>query len=596
MDLNSFLVDFQSDIQTEINSAVDSNDFKKAIPELIFTELVTNHMLDIGMINDPRICHYDAKFGNAIVKLSGYALSDNLDELDLFVTIFSGSDTISNISTTECTRIAGQCVRFFQLCIDGKLFGAIDPSHEVYDLVFTIQEKYSELSQIRIFVLTDRKSKEKMFKDRIIEGKTVKLQVMDIERLYNHLQEGRPRDELVIDVKAMAGDALPCVWVPSNNGEYDYALSVIPGEVLRHLYDKYGQRILEANVRSFLQQNGKVNKGIRDTLRDQPERFMAYNNGIVVIVDELEVGRTSAGGPGILWMKGVQIVNGGQTTASMYFTKKKYPKTDLSNVMVPAKVLVMKSLDSVGEESLVSDISRYANSQNVVRQSDLSSNQPFHIELEKCASAVVCPDGVGRWFYERSTGSYRVYLDREGKTTAGIKRLKNIIPTSRKLIKTDLAKFECAWGMRPDLVSLGGQKAFQAYMNLLSSNGHKSIALPDRNEFKNIIARAILFKSIYKTIRREFPAYQAFICSYTVSITSKIIGENISLLLIWNNQSISEELHDQMFKWSQEVSNVLYESSNGRMISEWSKKPECWDIVKGSKFSCCRNDIPEFFL
>lgn len=44
---------------------------------------------------------------------------------------------------------------------------------------------------------------------------------------------------------------------------------------------------------------------------------------------------------GIAWLKGLQIVNGGQTTASLYFTKKKYPDTDLSRVRVPAKISVL---------------------------------------------------------------------------------------------------------------------------------------------------------------------------------------------------------------------------------------------------------------
>ena len=92
--------------------------------------------------------------------------------------------------------------------------------------------------------------------------------------------------------------------------DYDYALTAIPGEALRFLYEKYGARLLEANVRSFLSVTGKVNRGIRHTLKDDPQRFMAYNNGIVLVTDEMVPGKTSEGGPGILGLKGVQIVNG----------------------------------------------------------------------------------------------------------------------------------------------------------------------------------------------------------------------------------------------------------------------------------------------
>ena len=594
MELSEFLIELQTEIRAEVASSADSVDSNSAFPEAVFAERVTNHMSDIGMTFDPTICNYTAKDGSAVVRLNGYALSDELDELDLFVSLYSGSDHVETIPDSDTTKAALQCVRFLDACVRGKLSSKMDPSHEAFELVATIEATYEELDQIRIFVLTDRRAKTKTFQDRDVQGKTIKLQVVDIERLFNHLQEGRPRDELVISLEEIAGDALPCVWVPNPTGEYDYAMTAMPGETLRYLYDRYGQRILEANVRSFLQQTGKVNKGIRDTLRDQPERFMAYNNGIVLIVDDLTIGKTRAGGPGITWMSGLQIVNGGQTTASMYFTKKKYPDTDLSQVMVPAKVLVLRSIDGAAEEALVNDISRYANSQNAVRQSDLSANQPFHVELEKIANTVYCPDGVGRWFYERATGSYKVLIEREGKTPAGIKRLKTaIIPPSRKIIKTDLAKFECAWMQRPDLVSLGGQKAFQAYMALMTQQGDGTIPLPNITEFKNIVARALLFKAIYKTIRREYPAYQANITAYTVAITSRLIGKHLHLDYIWKHQGVSRELHDQMYIWSQEISDYLHQTSRGRMISEWAKKQECWEVVSGKTYVPSSDNIPE---
>lgn len=157
-----------------------------------------------------------------------------------------------------------------------------------------------------------------------------------------------------------------------------------------------------------------VNAGIQSTLRSAPERFMAFNNGIVLVADDMKLERAEDGSPGICWLRGMQIVNGGQTTASIYFAKKKYPLTDLGKVRVPFKIIVMKEADPTKEESLVSDISRYANSQNAVRQSDLSANKPFHVDARQSLS-VFCPDGVGRWFYERAAGSYNTLLSRRGQ-------------------------------------------------------------------------------------------------------------------------------------------------------------------------------------
>jgi hypothetical protein len=418
---------------------------------------------------------------------------------------------------------------------------------------------------------------------------------MDIERLYRHLSEGKPRDELVVNFNEVCGGALPCVYVPGELTDYDYALTVIPGEALRFIYEKYGARLLEANVRSFLSVTGKVNKGIRDTLRDDPERFMAYNNGIVLVADEAHLGKTADGGPGILWLKGMQIVNGGQTTASIYFTKKRLPEIDLRYVRVPAKVIILHSQDSLKEEVLISEISKYANSQNAVKQSDLSANNPFHVEMEKLALSTYCPDGVGRWFYERAAGSYITMLAREGSTPARLKRLKEVvIPPSRKITKTDLAKYVNAWDCKPNLVSLGSQKNFERFMDeLLTPVGQPLATLPNLADYKEAIAKAIFFKKTHSLIRPMFPAFQGNVVTYLVALFADRVSGRINLEKIWMSQDISIALKRQLKTWAPEVYAVLQRSSNGKMISEWAKKTECWDAVRSATYSAIADEIPE---
>jgi len=424
MELEDFLRQTHAEVQTEIGERLGASGEAYPYPESVFAEVVMQHMSEIGMTFEPEVCHYSAKIGNANLRLSGFAVSDETDQLDLFVSIYDGVDTIQSIPDTETKTAAEQCIRFLAKCAEGKLAATMDESNDAYALAFTIQECYANLDQIRVYVLTDRQAKAKNFKAREINGKTIKLEVMDIERLHRHWSEGKPRDELVVNFEEVSGGPLPCVYVPGHMTDYDYALTVIPGEALRFVYEKYGHRLLEANVRSFLSVTGKVNKGIRDTLRDDPERFMAYNNGIVIVADDAHIGKAADGGPGILWLKGMQIVNGGQTTASIYFTKKKSPDIDLRQVRVPAKLIILRSKDTIAEEALISDISRYANSQNSVKQSDLSANKPFHVEMEKLAMTTYCPDGIGRWFYERAAGSYNTMLSREGTTPAKLKKLK----------------------------------------------------------------------------------------------------------------------------------------------------------------------------
>ncbi|MCX6227571.1 MAG: AIPR family protein [Bacteroidia bacterium] len=598
MELNEFLLQTQADVKTEIGERLTISDGSSLYHESVFSEIVMQHMADIGMtFPDYQICHYTAKLNNANLRLSGFSFSEEGDQLDLFVCIYEGSDDLVSIPDSETKIAAEQCSRFLTNCVNGKLLSTMDKSSEAYDLAFTIKEGYEKLDQIRIYVLTDRQSKAKRFKSREEKGKTVMLEVMDIERLYRHWSEGKPRDELVINFSEVSGGALPCVYVPGEMTDYDYALTVIPGEALRFLYEKYGARLLEANVRSFLSTTGKVNKGIRDTLRNDPERFMAYNNGIVIVADAAHLGKTIDGSTGILWLKGMQIVNGGQTTASIYFSKKRDSGIDLSRVRVPAKIIILRSNDATLEEALISDISRYANSQNSVKQSDLSANKPFHVEIEKLSLSTYCPDGIGRWFYERASGSYNTMLVREGTTPARLRDLKVAIPSSRKITKTDLAKFLNTWDSKPHIVSLGSQKNFERFMQAFTEEQQElEQVLPhaiDVSTYKAMIAKAIVFKKTQSIVRPMFPAFQGNIVIYLISLLSFRLGNKIDFDLIWNKQDISPELRNQLQIWAKEINVVLHSSSGGKMISEWAKKQECWEIVRNSDYSETICNIPE---
>lgn len=588
MTLDDFLLETRAEVAAQMS---DGSSFT----ELIFCEVVMQHLMEAGMTFEPVVCHFQGKVGHANLKLSGYAISDDVDQLDLFVSLYEGFDTLTPIQDKDTKMAARQCVRFLELCATGALLDKLDPSNDAHSLALIIRDIYDSLEQVRIFVLTDGVAKSKSFKPRDVGGKSVRLEVMDMERLFRHRSEGKPRDELVIDFMDVSGSPLPCVYVPGETGDYDYALTAIPGEALRFVYEKFGPRLLEANVRSFLSVRSRgVNAGIQNTLRHVPERFMAFNNGIVLVADEMKLERAEDGSPGIIWLRGMQIVNGGQTTASMYFAKKKYPNIDLSKVRVPAKIIIMKKEDPTEEESLVSDISRYANSQNSVRQSDLSANKPFHVEVERQSLTIYCPDGVGRWFYERAAGSYNTLLAREGTTPARLRALKDSVPTSRKLTKTDLAKYLMAWDVRPEIVSLGAQKCFARLMiELGETEAEVNPVTPDAIFFKALVAKAILYKAVHKATRPLVSAFLANVAAYTVAVIADYYGEAFDLEKVWLRQGVSPQFIEQVEIWAREVNSRLHETANGKMISEWAKRLECKEAMFARPFSLPTVEIPE---
>lgn len=290
----------------------------------------------------------------------------------------------------------------------------------------------------------------------------------------------------------------------------------------------------------------------------------------------------------------MQIVNGGQTTASIYFSKKKNPEIDLRRVRVPAKIIALRSQDSTAEEALISDISRSANSQTSVKLSDLSANKPFHVQIENLALSTYWPDGIGRWFYERAAGSYNTMLLREGTTPARLRQLKESIPTSRRITKTDLAKYLNAWAQRPDSVSFGTQKNFERFMaDLTNNNSEAPLSLPDVPAYKLMVAKAILFKKAHALVLPMFQQARANVAAYVVSLVANRLGQKFDLDKIWLRQDISAELKRQIQAWAADVNKILHDSAGGRMISEWAKKPECWEAIRGASYTDPVPGIPE---
>ncbi|WP_119157873.1 AIPR family protein [Caldimonas tepidiphila] len=594
MELSEFLRDIQGRVRAEIEERVADGGSGYPHAESVFTEIVMQHMADIGMTYNPEICHVSMKAGNSRLRLSGWSLSEDGEQLDLFVSLYSGEQELASVPDSDTVQAGKHCLNFLTACVDGKLLKQIDASNEAYALILSIRDAYATLDQVRVFVLTDRHARSKNFASKEISGKLVRLEVMDIERLHRHLAEGKPRDELVVNFEDVCGSPLPCVYMEDETSGYDYALTAIPGEALRLLYERFSTRLLEANVRSFLNTTNKVNKGIRETLQRQPERFLAYNNGIVLVADEAGMRPSVDGAPGIAWLKGMQIVNGGQTTASIYFAKRRNPDIDLSRVRVPAKVIVLRSQDGTAEETLVSDISRYANSQTAVKVSDLSANQPFHVELEKVSQSVYCPDGTKRWFYERASGSYTTLLSLKGRTPAQLRKLKDEIPSTHRITKTDLAKYLNAWEQLPHIVSKGSQKNFNDFMDALVGDGSgPADELPDANQWKRMVAKTILFKRVSGIVRPKFLSFQANVAAYLVSLIAHRLGDRLNLDRIWQQQDLSPRLKEQVGIWAVEVNKVLHESANGRMVSEWAKKQECWEAVRKATYSPVVTGIPE---
>ena len=590
-----FLTELQSEVEDRA-SGIDGGapDFK----ENVFTSYVMDLLAsEVGIVESPETCHFSGVIDRGVAKINGYAIGEDAQDeesIDLFVAVYKGLTEITRVPAKDMREAAEQAVRFFTGAL-GKLYEKLDPSQVKHQMARRIHEAGPHLKRARLFILTDGQSELLRQKSEAVEikgfGIQLRLEFWDIERLARVVGSGAAQKDIDIDVVAMNGEALPCVTTSVDEEEYRAFVLIVPGTLLFRMYDDHGSALLQRNVRSFLQAKGKVNRAIRDSLKQQPGRFLAYNNGISLTAESVETigqGRSLA----IKRIKGLQIVNGGQTTASIHRAGK-IDKFDLSRVFVQAKLTILKP-DFV--DALAPKIAEYANTQNPIQMADFSANDPFHIEFEKLSKAIWAPDGHSRWFYERTRGQYFVELSRLGKNTSGERQFKASTPKHRRINKIDLAKYLSSWEQLPYLVSLGGQKNFVQFTQRMRETKAKTWK-PDDRFYKDSIAKAILFNELmgvvaatrYREVKSQFAAY-------LVSALAFHTGGQIDLGHVWQKQSISSQLKDLLLLWIGVIGDEICTAAatQGRSPSEWCKRTECWKRVQRLELPSPQAIPPEF--
>ncbi len=454
----------------------------------------------------------------------------------------------------------------------------------ILDLAQRIGELKESLARVRLFLFTDGLTTMEEVPNANINGIEVSYHLWDIRRLFRCWSSGARREVIEIDFVSIFGEPIPCLSASPPSGEYTSYLACLTGPMLVELYSRFGPRLLERNVRCFLQARGNVNKGIRATILGEPSMFLAYNNGLAATAQTIETMVLPNGAIGIKRTVDFQIVNGGQTTGSIYHAVRK-DDADVSAIRVPLKLTVLA--DPTRIETVVPNISRYANSQNKVNTADFSANNPFHLGIEEHSRTIWAPPVDGsqrqsRWYYERARGQYQDDKNRN-KTSAMKKQFEIIHPSAQMFTKTDLAKFENTWAQLPYVVSKGAQKNFVDFTVRLDNRGRVEV---DERYFHRLVAKAILFRSAEKIVhRQQYGGYRANIVTFTVALIARLTAQRIDLDRIWREQRLTCALEEEaILDTSLHVHRHITQPPGGGNVTEWCKKEACWDAL-------CEKDI-----
>lgn len=574
------LEQFAEDVRQEVRVGCPE-DAPQDQQEDAFSEWVLEQLTEHNEVDDAEIVNHraDSRGRWPAAKLNAWAISGDGATLDLFVALYHGKDGVPTVGLPETRRQFKLLLGFLRRAREG-FHTQIEERHEVFEVARRIHEAKDLLTTVRLFFLTDGVARAEDIEQEKLDGLELRYVLWDLKKL-SQLRVGH-REVIELDFAADLGGSIPCLAGLEKSKEYQTYLAFMPGRTLARIYGEHGQRLLERNVRAFLQVKGKVNKGLQQTLREEPHRFLAYNNGLCCTAAEVRMEKRKDGQMGLAWVKDFQIVNGGQTTASIYHAMKR-ERLDVDDVVVQVKLTVLKDPARIAE--LVPLVARYANSQNKVNAADLAANGIFHHQLEQLSRTVWAPaiGGLARgthWYYERARGSYLDDKARQG-TPPRRREWEKQNPPNQKFSKTDLAKYEHAWLGSPHLVCLGAEKNFVRFAERMEDDGEPQVNL---DYFRHAVAKAILWRTgekLFDTL--DLGGYRANSVAYAVAWIAEKSGRRVDLNRIWSDQRLSPSLCEVL----KTVCKTAWEHLNQQQgnIGEASKKAECWEAF-------CRKGIP----
>lgn len=592
MDVHDFHKDFLEEVKaTAATEGAGSN--------AAFVSTATSYLINSDVLSDftPAFFFGTGK-NNRRIRVDGYVF----DEFDLTFTLviadYSGDEEREVINRSAAITQFDRLLYFLEEAFGSKLYREIEPSTPAADLVEQLRFHKDRIRKFRLILITDGFMSNRIseIESKDFNGIPVECQIWDIDRIFRVCFSDLGRQDIEIDFKAYTdGQGIPCLEASNtNNEDYSSYLCIIPGKVLADIYDAYGSQLLEGNVRSFLSTKVAVNKKIRETILRFPQNFFAYNNGVSATAMDLKFESTEKG-RFIVYAKDFQIINGGQTTASLSNARYK-DNADLSRVYVQMKLTEVDS-DADKSSELIRNISRSSNSQNKVSDADFFATHPFHVRMEQISRRLFAPATGGaqyetKWFYERARGQYlqaQMHMTKSQKDKFAAQN-----PKKQVITKTDFAKYRNSWAGIPQVVSKGAQTNFMKFAEIIDENWSKNDTVFNDKFFKDSVALAILFKHTEWVVSHQpwfEQGYRANIVTYSIALLHRLIlqqfkGQDLDLQLIWGRQQVPDIITNELVRITKYVFETITDPTRGTInVTQWCKRDACWESIKKCKLN-----------
>jgi hypothetical protein len=595
MDAQEFRKDFKEGVKAEAAATGEGSSAS-------FVSAFAQYLQEAEFLMDFTAAYFEGTGKrNRKMRVDGYAYDEFDKTMSLIIADYDASENERVLAKTQAGQLQERLSTFVDHALNSSLHREVEMSRPCSDLVDLLREKRKDIRkyQLLIFTTASISTTITVLESSDIDGVPSECQIWDINRLFKVCGSDTGRHIIEIDFKAYSKHGIPCMEASgTETKDFKSYLCIIPGVLLADIYDKYGSALLEGNIRSFLSTKVAVNKKIRATILQCPERFFAYNNGISATAMDIKIESTSQG-QFLVSAKDFQIINGGQTTASLSNARfRDRDKADLSLIYVQMKLTVIESTLEEEATELVQNISRSSNSQNKVSDADFFSTHPFHVRMERFsqrlyARAVGGSQHETKWFYERARGQY---LQKQMRMTAGEKKkflLQN--PKNQLITKTDLAKVRNTWKGLPHTVSRGAQTNFAEFAKTTSDEWEASDDGLVFNEkyFQESVALVLIFRYCEIMVTHQpwySQGYRANIVTYTISLLHMLIqkqfsGKDLDLMNIWTRQNVPNAVSVALTELSELVYEKLIDPKRGvENVTQWCKQEGCWKSVQSIEY------------
>ncbi|WP_034450142.1 AIPR family protein [Butyrivibrio sp. AE2032] len=607
MNIDEFRKEFIDELR--VDASINQTDTEDA-----FIEKSLGILVNYNEIQDLTQYYYIKQRSNrSYMEIYGYGYDEADSSLILLISDFKDDYNPTNLGKSQIDQLYKRMINFLQEVYFGDITNYCDDSDEIINIAKDIRKKTGEniysssILKYKFIIITNAKlsGTVKRLNQEDFNDRPAELSIWTIERYYEALNSERS-EVVYIDTNTFNVDGIPFLKEETPETlDYDAYLTIVPGKFLADIYIKYGSRLLEGNVRAFLSAKGKVNSGIRNSIIQEPTKFFTYNNGIAATANSIAVDEKAKRITGI---DNLQIINGGQTTASLANAVIRKDNVELSGIYVAMKLTVIKTGRDTEEKEeiynqLVERISKCANCQNPVKEADFFSNSPFHVAMERISKKCIAPPVNGSpystlWYYERSRGKY----DQEQfkMKPSEKEKFKNKYPKNQKITKEDLAKYVTVLDCQPHLVVYGASKMMSSFGEKIEKEYETHREIFNEHYYQRVVCGAIIYKSTDRLVNIQ-PWYpkggnKAQIVPYTISKIISLIpsGFTLDFNRIWKNQS----LYPSFVRQIEIVSKIAHEfllDSNGIIVRDYARDSKTWERFKAIKMKLTDEFISDLY-